>query len=99
MTRRQADTMKRIMNRTYEVEVEVEVSANWDDEDDGCGSPSVSGNGMTGKHGDGFWEIDEKKLVTSEKDIIAQIEKQIDEDDFNSEISDESNDREDGDYD
>lgn len=39
------------VKRTVEVEVEVEVDLELEDDDDGCGSPSQTGNSMTGCRG------------------------------------------------
>jgi len=38
-----------------DIAFEVEVALEWQEDDDGVGSPSSTGNAMTGRRGDGRW--------------------------------------------
>lgn len=82
---------KRTVTLTRTITFDVEVTLDWEHDDDGCGSPSSSGNSMTGNRG--------KYLTVTDYDIdmasvLAAVEHELDFecDEFNDVAMDAMND-------
>ena len=59
-----------------DIAFEVEVTLEWQEDDDGVGSPSSTGNAMTGRRGDGRWvavdvDIDVDSLCEAAKKAVS----------------------------
>jgi hypothetical protein len=66
---------------SVEIEVLVEVTCSAVHDDDGCGSPSRTGNSMTGNRGRLGWEVDSydfsaEAVQKSVADVLAQEKSQ-----------------------
>ena len=75
-----------------EIEFDITVTLEREYDDDGCGSPSTSGNGMTGRRGRGYWiatdfVIDTKSLIEGANSALS-----MDDEDIQGEADEEDDD-------
>lgn len=63
------------LNITLNLTLDVDVWAEIERDDDGCGSPSSTGNGMTGARGRPF--VSDVRLDMTDAEIVAAVRKQI----------------------
>jgi len=75
-----------------EIEFDITVTLEREYDDDGCGSPSTSGNSMTGRRGRGYWiatdfVIDTKSLIEGANSALS-----MDDEDIQGEADEEDDD-------
>ena len=69
------------LKRHYEIEVDVEVEYTIERDDDGCGSPSVTGNSMTGARGRAQLVFQSAWLDEGNHDaVVAAVQRAIEDD-------------------
>jgi hypothetical protein len=75
-----------------EVEFEIKVVFEREYDDDGCGSPSTTGNSMTGRRGSGYWVATDYTIDTKSLLRGAELSLSMDDEDIQCAADEEDED-------